>query len=524
MINILYVFPEHVNQKEFNNQIGVQFARISNYIHSRIESIGIKEKLVDVRCEALPHFTPKNIELYRKELVKLFKSIFENFKFNIVGISCNVSHQYLNTIEIALLLKSFINPKCIIIVGGSHATIKPEDFLSVNIPSYFYKFYTKNLETDHLFDFIIKGEGEILFMEIIQFMHNAQFHSPLVSEIKESNVFLSLDDLPPLNLDLYKKYYSKILGNKTPIGFFVDFTRGCPGRCNYCIGSTCSTPIRIRSIDNCIHDVLEIAKIKCLKIEDIYVADPTFIPNRELKLKFLKEYEKLKLPQWLNVTERIDTFPLEFLKIYKKNKIYVYFGFECGNPTILKRMNKIAGRTKAFINENTKKYIEKTHEIALLSKKLKFPITFYNLLGYPGLVFNDIKKDYEFYFRKDKKGKNLIENSFVLWELFHYVILPGTTDYKKIKYYERVHGSKFRHKEWWREFTNDQPYLGALNDPSNEISYKEIIEHSYFIRKKVLKFEKKHFKCDLYSQILLFHEKAKIDELFLYVNGNYKKL
>jgi len=115
------------------------FIRFSNYLNSKKSELDgdFQEEYLDLRIENLPDYWPENIDKYRKKLKKILCEIYERFKFDIVAISCYSDFAYLNCIEVANMIKSFINPSSYIVVGGVHPSTFPQGFNSENIPPMF---------------------------------------------------------------------------------------------------------------------------------------------------------------------------------------------------------------------------------------------------------------------------------------------------------------------------------------------------------------------------------------------------
>jgi anaerobic magnesium-protoporphyrin IX monomethyl ester cyclase len=143
---------------------------------------------------------------YTKEL--------QHFSPNIVGISISTLHYY-NAIQIANFTREF-NSEIPIIMGGPHATARPDDCL-------------------RCCDVVVRGEGELTFNELVQrktlssiegisYKQDGQIlHNPPRKRIK------NLDELPfpAYNLLDIKKYF------KYPMGSIMG-SRGCPFNCTYC--------------------------------------------------------------------------------------------------------------------------------------------------------------------------------------------------------------------------------------------------------------------------------------------------
>ena len=139
-LRILYIYP--FESYGFPGIIS-SFIRISNYLNSRKYLLNgtFQEEYLDLRHEKLPEFIPKNLVNYRAELTSLLTRLYKRFKFDIVAISCYSSFCYVNTVEVAHFIKKDINPSCLIVVGGPHATICPDEFQPGEFPKFIYKTY-----------------------------------------------------------------------------------------------------------------------------------------------------------------------------------------------------------------------------------------------------------------------------------------------------------------------------------------------------------------------------------------------
>jgi len=162
-MKILYIYP----YESFDNPILMShILRISNYLNSRKDELGgkIEEQYLDLRHEGLPKFIPQNLICYRKSLRKLLQDTYLNFPFEIVAISCYTSFSYINTVEVASIIKYFINPSANMVVGGLHPTMCPEDFSPGKIPDYDNNINRKNCTP---FDYIVQDEGEKPFFRLM---------------------------------------------------------------------------------------------------------------------------------------------------------------------------------------------------------------------------------------------------------------------------------------------------------------------------------------------------------------------
>ncbi|MGQ3685177.1 MAG: B12-binding domain-containing radical SAM protein [Candidatus Loosdrechtia sp.] len=162
--------------------------------------------------------------LRRDKIVETTKKLVRRYRPDIVGLSA-MSFQFATARNIASLIKS-LNKDIAIVLGGYHATLMYDEIC-------------KNEETDS-FDFIIRGEGDLCFNELLEaingkrviegipgvsFRHNGRFiHNP-----KRPLEDLTKIKIPGRSKRIWKgyKYY----------GFTIDIvetSRGCVMPCNFC--------------------------------------------------------------------------------------------------------------------------------------------------------------------------------------------------------------------------------------------------------------------------------------------------
>lgn len=148
---------------------------------------------------------------------------FEIFKPDIVGLTGFTSHVNINR-SIANRIKSR-SPDTLVIIGGHHATVRPEDF---NEPS---------------FDVIVIGEGVFTLREIIRAVQGGSrfaeikglaIPNPAGIIFSPPRPYTPLDDLPlpdrSLTAPYRKHYFSEWF---KPLAS-VRTSLGCTARCNFC--------------------------------------------------------------------------------------------------------------------------------------------------------------------------------------------------------------------------------------------------------------------------------------------------
>ncbi|MHA1490786.1 MAG: B12-binding domain-containing radical SAM protein [Promethearchaeota archaeon] len=500
----------------------LNFIRISNYLNSRKKELNgkIKEEYLDLRFENLSNFVPNNIENYRNELKKLLKGIYRRFKFNLVAISCYTSYTYINSVEVAIIIKKFINPSCIIVVGGVHATICPEDFQPRNLPEYLYDKYPQ-LSTP--FDYLIRDEGEIPFFKLIQSLLKGTIkyqktpHKSCI--ILKIEMIKNLDELPIIDLKLFEKYKTAINNTNK---LYLDFSRGCMYRCKFCTNSenyiNSYKIVRLKSIKKCIEELKVIKNTKWLSIKNLHIVDMIFIPKKSKREQFFYELEKIfekegSLPFKIQIYERIEFCSKNDLRNYKRFNITPYIGFESCSKKLLFRMGKLLGKNDEQIKKGIDRYLIRAEEIIQEGNELNIPIVFYYLIGLPGADKETINESRAFFLKKRFDGKALIEKYKINLDISKYVALFGSEIYNNA---EKKYGAKIYYKKWWKLFTKNQPYYAALVDPNKDLSLLELFNLSYDYIKQIFYWQSKlnnpHFSFQSY---LLYKTIAnKISKLY----------
>ncbi len=512
-LKILYIYPhEPQNFVEFLSG----FIRMSNHLNSRKDELEglISEQYLDLRFENLPEFTEEKIEIYREELRILLKKIYDEFNFDVVAILCYSSFKYINSVEIASVVKRFINPKCVVVVGGPHPTLCPEEFQLENLPDYFYHTFPRN-ETP--FDFVVKEEGEIPFFKLIRGILNGSVikRKSLTESCRElgPEIMANLDDLPIIDYELFKKY-SKDLEKFGQVN--LEFTRGCHYRCKMCVNSTnriaCYKNVRIKSIDRCIQELRAIRDTKWLSIKSIYISDMIFLPGSRYRNEFFKKFQKLKdegFPFHIRVNDRIEVCSKQDLKYYKKFNFTPHFGFESASKTLLKRMGKVPGRTDKKIDQNVDKYLRKVEKIIKIVNILDLDVNLNYMLLTPGSDLLTYEENRHFLLGKRFNGKSLVEKYNVNLWLGKYHAYFGHKLYEEC---EEVYGGQIFYKKWWRMFVKNQRLLCVMVDPSSELSLKEGFKLEVKIMAEIFKIQMKR-KNKFFSLVRLLELKMKGEEI-----------
>ncbi|MFX0080148.1 MAG: B12-binding domain-containing radical SAM protein [Candidatus Hodarchaeota archaeon] len=477
VFRIMYLFPQETGKGP--NAIYTFFLRISNYLNSRKEelSVGIDEIYIDLRYEDITSFNFHNLDLYLKELKSLLEEIYNEFRFDLVAISCYSSYEYLNSIIVANIIKAYFNPKVKIVVGGYHPSIFPQDFQSDNFPSFINKYFQINKK---IFDFLIKGEGEITFFMLIKKLLNKKLKNlnNKNCSILEGEVFHSLNDLPLIDLSLLKRYKKKLRGKRLNI----DFGRGCMFRCKICIPSTgLDLPfhknVRFKSIERCIEELKIIRDTSWLKISSIFISDPVFFPKRSLRNDFyekLREFmeNEVKYPYTIGIYDRVDLCLREDLLHYKEFNIMPHLGFESSSIPILKILNKIHSKDDGALKE----YRNKLLDLIIFSNKIELNIWLFLIIGLPGETVEVIEDNRDFFLKKRFNGECLSEMYKIILDIRYYKAIPGSSIFSSC---ESKYGTKIYYKEWWREPLENHRAYNKIVKPSKDLDFLDSLKLNY---------------------------------------------
>lgn len=161
------------------------------------------------------------------------KVIITDYQPDVVGISCDYSHQWGNNRALADMVKT-INPKTVVIMGGTHVSGLPEDALR-----------------DSASDFVVRQQGDVTFSELL----DALFYGRPVENVtgivfrrnnevlqtKNRGFLKSMDtiskpDYSMVDLSLYSSEYHSGGRRQVDHGYLTyGFTTiGCDVRCTFC--------------------------------------------------------------------------------------------------------------------------------------------------------------------------------------------------------------------------------------------------------------------------------------------------
>jgi radical SAM superfamily enzyme YgiQ (UPF0313 family) len=391
------------------------------YIASYLEKNNIKVRIIDAIAEKL-------------DLAALLETVADIPRF--IGITATTM-----TVKSALENAASCRikfPQAIIVLGGVHPTLMPEDVL-VNTQV----------------DFIIRGEGEESFLKLINGMDKDNIpglsyrkdgkyvHNPYGELIKD------LDTLPfPAYHLLPIANYKAALGSykRLPVISMIS-TRGCPGKCTFCLGSYLGGHVRMHSVRYLIDEIKMLQRD--FGIKEISFYDDTFTTYKHKVQEFCRQIIEEKIDLTWVCFARVDFIDGETLMLMKKAGCHqIMYGIESGNEQILKNIKKMTSMDKAkemvaltkkigiecrtaFMLGNPGETEETMQQTLDFAKKLDPDIALFNITTpYPGT---------EMYAWADKNNY-LKTKDWSLYDLSNAVMeLPSVSSKKVEEFYKKAH-------------------------------------------------------------------------------------
>ncbi len=399
------------------------------------EQAGFSVKVIDCEAENLGYD-----EL--EEKIKVYKP-------DIIGMQtfCNTINRAL---EIAKRVKENINPKIKIVLGGVQATLFPQKYIN-----------------NKFIDFIVVGEGEIVFENLLNALENKTDFSHIkgLAWKKDQNFFVNpleehikdIDALPFPARHLFdlKLYHpsAQLRGKKT---FHIVTSRGCPYRCGFCsCHKTFGHTYRFNKTDRVIKE------IKYLKekhqIDGLHFYDDTLTINKqrihELCDKMIKE--KINLG-WACFT-RVNCVDQELLNKMSAAGCYqIFYGVEAANQRLLNVMKKDITIEQI---KNAFKWTKNAGIEALASF----------IVGLPTETEKEARATLEF--------AKEIDADYAHWEI--YTPHPGTNLYNiALEHGELLSTDLNKYSPW-----SDEPVYRPYNRTIKELKYtKDLIFRKFYLR------------------------------------------
>ena len=252
----------------------------------------------------------------------------------------------------------------IIVVGGPHPSICPE-------------------ELEHLdcFDYIFKGEGEVTFPELL----SAIEHGNTLPHIIQGKSHENLDDAAWPDRSLFEIPEDPFVAFLPPPFVTLIAGRGCKYNCNYCQPAErimFGHKVRRRSVENVIAELKDLRQK--LQFNSFMIHDDCITEDPKWVMQFCRRLKEESFNQRFVVQSRADIicrYPDMIKKFSEAGLELIVVGFESGSDRILRFIRK--GCTRA-----------QNIEAARICRDLGVKIWANYMLGIPTETKNDVQKTY----------------------------------------------------------------------------------------------------------------------------------
>ena len=370
------------------------------------------------------------------------ESFIRSYKPDVVGLTV-MTFTLIDCMRIAKIAKT-VNTECIVVFGGPHPHIFPKE--TINLPNV---------------DFLVMGEGEATFSELLDNLGNAGGLGKIKGLAFKDKGKIVINPLPGLieNLDKlpfpareltpYKKY-SSLLAKRSPITTMIT-SRGCPYKCIFCDRPHLGKMFRARSAGNVVEEMKECVR---LGINEILVYDDTFTIDRKRVLDVCDAIIKEKLDIGWDIRARVNTVDYEMLKKLKKAGCErIHYGVESGNPDVLKVLRK--GIT-----------LDQVRKAFALTKKVGISTLGYFMIGSPTETRQTIMQTIDF-------AKS------IKCDFAHFTI---TTPFPATNLYMEALAKGHIKTDYWREYARN-PSKGFsppfLEENLDRDELLELLKHAY---------------------------------------------
>ena len=261
-------------------------------------------------------------------------SAYDLGAFDVVGISSN-TRRCTDALDIAKKAKK---NGCRVVMGGPHPAFADEEILRSGFV-----------------DYIVRGEGEITFPELLNAISSggdisavrgiSYYKNGKIIRTQQADLIENLDSLPfparhLVDMDLYKRRGLKY-GGKRPMAV-LSSSRGCPHSCNFCI-----TPQmygkrwRARSASSVMAEIEEVYYKYGYRAIAFCDDNFTASPQRVKELCTMITEKELDLWWWCLSTSNVILHNEEMVKLMAESGAKtVYLGVESANPDTMKEFNK----------------------------------------------------------------------------------------------------------------------------------------------------------------------------------------
>jgi len=348
-----------------------------------------------------------------------------------------------SAIDVSKIAKS-VFPSAKTVLGGVHPSVMTDEVLK-----------------EESIDFVIRGEGEETLNELISGKEIAKISGlsyKIGNKIIHNQSRPVVQDMDTLPIPAYhllpiKKYFPAKGSYKRLPAMGMMTSRGCPGRCTFCMGNYLGDKIRVRSAEKIFEEILLLHNKYGIKEISFY--DDTFTTRKENVKKLCEKIISEKLDISWSCFARVDFVDEDLLKIMKLAGCHqIMYGVESGDEEILKNIHK-------------KISFEKVEKIVKITKKLGIEVRAAFMFGNPGETIETMQKtiDYAIKLKPDV------------------VIFNITTPYPGTEMFKWAKEKGILITENWNEYDLSKPIMNLPTvKPEDVIKYYNKAYKDFYIR------------------------------------------
>lgn len=384
----------------------------SKFIHSCLSIRYLKEYVADLINVQIKEYTiNQNIDFIASDLYKL--------ETDIIGFSTYIWN-LTETLRICETLK-LVNPKLKIILGGPEVSFDGEKILNEN----------------PFIDYIVYGEGEETFKELISHMISKDEDYSNIEGLIYSQgnkviknpprpLIMDLNTIPSPYRNMGDEFENKIV--------YFESSRGCPFNCEFCLSSTIKG-VRYFNIDRVKE---ELSQLIDSRVKQVKFVDRTFNANKKYAMEIMN-FIIDKNPKDINfhfevTAHLLDREMIDFLSHVKEGLFQFEIGVQSTNLTTIEaigrttdfdKLREVTKEIKSFKNihqhldliaglpyegyDSFKKSFNDVYEI----RPEKIQLGFLKLLKGSGLRTNQEKYGFKYL---DVPPYEVLENDFIKYE------------------------------------------------------------------------------------------------------------
>lgn len=350
---ILLINPPQTTREVFDNEI----AKVGNYpcyppynlalLSKGLEDRGYTSDILDMNYELLERaFKVKDNFAFNENWEDILKNKLDNFKPDLVGITCMYTMVYSEMKNIADFVKGY--KKIPIIVGGGYPALAAEEVLRKTETIDLVSLYESDDSFPDMVDFINQKAGENKLTQLAKIVNGEYIALEDRNTPSEERIGvypqwhgLKLDDYSRVGkIGVYARW---MRGEDIRCGTILS-SRGCRAHCDFCsVREFNGKGVRHRSIESVINEIETLRDN--YGIRHLVWLDDDLLANGKGQEKFFGEMANRNLGiTWdasngviaASLTDRLAQLAEE------SGCIGMSFGIESGDPYILKEMRKPA--------------------------------------------------------------------------------------------------------------------------------------------------------------------------------------